>query len=115
MRLHPSVRRLLTSFLLSTLVVGGLVGNAYIQTVIGYPEILQPIGLFFVYVGFAFAIPPYLGFLVLNIFGLAWELRGRESFIESNPGLWIYCVVFYTLMVFSIRSLWQRYRHRRTR
>jgi ribose/xylose/arabinose/galactoside ABC-type transport system permease subunit len=107
------MRRLLTSFVLSTFIVGVLVGNAYIVTSIGYPVFLAPIGQFFIYVGFIFAIPPWVGFWILDKLGLAWELRGRESFIESNLALWIYCVVFYTFFIYLIRSLWHRYTLRR--
>ena len=104
------MKRLLTSFVLSILIVGVLVGNAYIATSIGYPAFLEPVGQFFIYVGLIFAIPPWLGFWILDKLGLAWELRGRESFIESNFAAWIYCVIFYAFFIYLIRSLW----HRRT-
>ena len=104
------MKRLLTSFVLSILIVGVLVGSAYIATSIGYPAFLEPVGQFFIYVGLIFAIPPWLGFWILDKLGLAWELRGRESFIESNFAAWIYCVIFYTFFIYLIRSLW----HRRT-
>ncbi|MFZ1684486.1 MAG: hypothetical protein WAU88_10210 [Candidatus Zixiibacteriota bacterium] len=107
------LRRLLTSFLWSFGVVGGLVGNAYVATSVGYPGFLQWIGMFFVMVGFVVAIPPGLFFSLLTAVGLGWELRGRESFVESNPGLWVYCVVFYTFFVFAIRTWWQRHKRKK--
>lgn len=104
-----TMKRLLTSFVLSILIVGVLVGNAYVATSIGYPAIFQPVGEIFIYVGFIVAIPPWFGFWILGKLGLAWELRGRESFIELNMVAWIYCVIFYTLFIYLIRSLWHRH------
>jgi ribose/xylose/arabinose/galactoside ABC-type transport system permease subunit len=103
------MKRLLTSFALSIIIVGVLVGNAYIATSIGYPTFLQSVGEFFVYVGFVVAIPPWMGSWILDKVGLAWELRGRESFIKSNMAAWIYCVIFYSFFIYLIRSLWHRH------
>lgn len=103
----------MTSLLISAVVVGVLVGNAYIETNIGYPAILGPVIKPLFWIGLVAAIPPGTGFWALDKLGLAWELRGRESFIQANPELWLYCVVFYTLLIYSIRRLWNRRQFRR--
>jgi len=110
---HHLLIRLLISFVLSAFVVGALVGNAYIVCNIGCPAFFEPIGQFLVDVGFVVAIPPGFVLWVLANLGFEWQLRGRESFIESNLWLWIYCVFFYTIAIYLILSLWHRYRLRR--
>jgi hypothetical protein len=110
---HRSLIRLLISFALSAFVVGALVGNAYIVYNIGCPVFFEPIGQFLVRVGLVFAIPPGFVLWVLDQLGFEWQLRGRESFIEANPWLWVYCVLFYTITIYLILSLWHRYRLRR--
>jgi hypothetical protein len=104
------INKIITSFIISTLMVGILVGHAYYFCNIGYPSLLEPIGGVLFFVSFIFAIPPAIGFWVLSKIGLAWELRGRESFIELNMALWIYCIIFYTLFIYLIRTLWHKYR-----
>jgi len=113
MHSNQSLKKLVTSFILSVLIGGILVGNAYIQTNIGYPTFLKPIGKFLIWVGLVIAIPPGFLFWILSKLGLAWELRGRETFIESNIPLWIYCVLFYTFFIYLIRFLWSYYKRKR--
>lgn len=103
------LRHFLVSFIASAVVVGILVGNAYMEFNVGYPSSFRPIGEALVWVGLVFAIPPGSVLWVLDKIGLTWELRGRESFIESNPWLWIYCVAFYTFAIYSIL----RFKYRR--
>jgi hypothetical protein len=92
----------------SLIIVASLLGNAYMVTSIGYPAYLESFGDALLIVGYVAMIPPALVFGVLQKLGLAWELRGRESFIESNLTFWIYCVAFYTLLFFAISRVWHR-------
>jgi hypothetical protein len=110
-RLNRKKVRLSTSFLASLLLVGSLLGNAYMATVVGYPPGLQSLGDFLIIVGLVVAIPAWIS--LLPIAALGWEPKGRESFIESNPGLWIYCFVFYAFLIYAVRRLWAYYRTRR--
>ena len=103
------LRHLLISVLLSVVIVGLLVGNAYMEFNIGYPRFLQPVGEALVWVGLVVAVPPWSILWVLNKIGITWELRGRESFIESNLWLWIYCACFYAFAIY----LTLRFKHRR--
>jgi hypothetical protein len=105
--------RLLISFVLSAFVVGTLVWNAYIVCNLGCSASYKPIGELLLRVGFVLAIPPGFVLWVFAKLGLEWPLRGRESFIVSNPWLWVYCVLFYTIAIYLILSLWHRYRLRR--
>jgi hypothetical protein len=111
---HEKMTRLLTSFGLSIIIVGSLLGNAHLYCNIGYPSLLRPVGLSFVFVGVLLAIPPGLVYLMLSYIGLVPELRGRESFIQLNPALWIFCFLFYTLAIHFIRLLWHRRKHRQS-
>jgi hypothetical protein len=97
-----SLKRVLVSCLMSVVLVGALVGNAYMVCNIGYPPPLQLIGGIIFKLSFIFAIPPGIVLLLLSYIGLEWPLRGRESFIESNPWLWVYCVVFYVVFIYLI-------------
>jgi hypothetical protein len=103
------LRHAIVSIILSTILIGILVGNAYIATSIGYPHSLQPIGSALIQIGFVVGMPAFVGFLGLQKLGLGWELRGRESFIESNIGLWIYCIIFYALIFYLVARIWYRY------
>ncbi len=98
LRFDTTAHQLFASLLLSVVMVGVLVGNAYYA----WSEILMLVGL-------VLAVPALLGFMLLSSMGLGWQLRGRESFVQSNPGAWVYCVVFYTLLFFviirAVRSL----------
>lgn len=100
--------------ILSAIMVGTLVGNAYIDANIGYPRILKPAGFILTMVGFMLVIAPGTVFLWLQRIGLAWELRGRESFIQLNPGFWIYCVGFYAVVIYLALRLWRRRQRRRS-
>lgn len=102
------------SITLSAVLVGTLVGNAHIESNIGYPTILEPVGFILMMVGFMLVIPPAALFLSLQKIGLGWELRGRESFIQLNPGFWIYCVGFYAVAIYLVRRLWRRRQLRRS-
>ncbi len=106
-------RHAISSLITSIVMVGILVGNAYIATSIGYPDKLRPFGWALVDIGFAVGMPAFVGYLGLQKIGLGWELRGRESFIESNIGLWIYCIIFYTLIFYVVARIWNRYWVRR--
>lgn len=112
---HPDqrLRQFVTSLIISAVVVGVLVGNAYIETNMGYPAILGPVIKPLFWIGLVAAIPPGSGFWILDKLGLAWELRGRESFIQANPELWLYCVAFYTVVIYLIRRAWSRWHFRR--
>gem|GEM_PF-2058870 len=110
---YPRFLRLLISFVLSTFLVGTLVGNAYLFYNVGCPAFFRPICELLDWVGLVVAIPPGFLLWVLANLGFEWQLRGRESFIELNPWLWVYGVFFYTVVIYMILSLWHRYRVRR--
>jgi hypothetical protein len=105
-------KHLLKSAICSVVLVIILVGNAYVATSVGYPDPIRPLGTALLYVAFIFAVPPGLLFFCMQKLGIAWELRGRESFIESNPVLWIFCMVFYTLLIYFGFRLWHLFRQR---
>ena len=107
------IKHLLQAFIGSTLVVGLLVGNAYMASSIGYPALIEPIGIALTAASFIPLIPPGYTWVALGELGLAPELRGRESFIEANPGLWVFCSLFYTIVSYAGLRLLQRYRIRR--
>ena len=98
MMINQSLRRLLKSLLLSTLLVGVLVGNVHMMADIGW----QPFGIFLIYVGLVFAILPAIPLLIIEFLGVHLPLYGRESFIMQNSWLWIYCVIFYTFIFYFI-------------
>jgi hypothetical protein len=106
-------RHLLISVIVSVLLVGSLLGNAYMVSNVGYSPGFEPVGEALFTVAIVVAIPPWLVLVGLSELGLEWETRGRENFILLNPGLWIYCVIFYTLFFFAIFRLRHRYRSRR--
>jgi hypothetical protein len=102
-------KHFIIALIISIVTVVILVGNAYISTSIGYPIILLDyIGLAFLIVGFIAVIPPLMIYYLFTAMG-PFELRGRESFIESNPFLWIFCVLFYTVSIY----LFLRHRQKR--
>ena len=82
------------SFVISALGVGALVWNAYMVNNVGYPNGLNKVGEWIIRGSLIFAILPAIPLFILAILGLEIPLRGRESFIELNMGLWIYCVIF---------------------
>ena len=108
LRVHNHLKHITISVSLSVALVVILVGNAHIYTNIGYPSFLEPIGAVLFYVGIVFAIPPGVVFWVLDKIGLAWELRGRESFIQLNMWLWVYCTFFYSFVIYFFLWLKQR-------
>lgn len=108
------LKHLLLSFGFSTVVVGALVGNAYMACNVGYPGFLEYVGLAIVFVSFIVAIPPGIILSGLDLIGLTWHLRGRESFIQSNPWLWVYCAAFYTIAIYVVLRLRQRRIQRKT-
>jgi hypothetical protein len=93
--------------MISAIMVGTLVGNAYVDSNVGYPGVLRVVGFVLMMVGILAVIPPAEVFWGLQKIGLAWELRGRESFIQLNPGFWIYCFGFYAIVIYLVR----RFRH----
>jgi hypothetical protein len=98
-------RHILLALSYSVLLIGSHVGNAYMACNVGYPNFLENVGLGVMMVGLVVAIPPGIILWGLDLVGLTWQLRGRESFIESNPWLWVYCTVFYTVAVYLILRL----------
>jgi hypothetical protein len=88
------------SFVISAVGVGALVGNAYMVNNIGYPNGLNNIGVWIMMGSLVFAVLPGIPILILAILGLEIPLRGRESFIELNIGLWIYCAIFYSCLIY---------------
>ena len=109
-----TAHQLWKSFCVAVVLVGALVGNAYLTTSVGYPGPLQFVGVLLMMMSLVAAIPAYIGLAALTSIGLGWELRGRESFIQANPGLWVYAVVFYTLFIFVCIRATHYVRGRRT-
>ena len=105
------LRHISYSFIFSTVIVSVLVGNAYMLTSIGYSGILKIIGTAILFISFFIAIPPGMVYLFFQSVGILPELVGRESFIESNPFLWIVCVLFYTVIIYLVL----RYRYQKTK
>lgn len=96
------LRHLAISLIISITLVSMLVGNAYMYTNIGYPGYLDAIGEAVLIIGMVLVIPPGLIYSMFSKFGLLPELAGRESFIEMNPVLWVFCMVFYFAVIYSI-------------
>lgn len=92
-------KHFLISCAVSLLMVGFLVGNAYLTYNVGGG--FEPLAM----VGMVMLIPPGTIYMLLSNIGLMPELRGRESFIESNPWLWIFCVIFYAIVIYMILRL----------
>jgi len=101
------------SFVVSAVGVGALVGNAYMVSNIGYPNGLNNIGFWVMMGSLVFAVLPGIPILILAGLGLDIPFRGRESFIELNIGLWIYCVIFYSCLIYL--GLQYRRKHRQKR
>ena len=95
------LKHFIISFTVSLIVVGFFVSNAYFTYNVGGG--FEP----FVWVGLMLLIPPGFLYGILGSIGLTPELRGRENFIESNPWLWIFCIIFYMLVIYLIL----RWRH----
>ena len=101
MELNSHLKYLIYSFFISSIVVSLLVGNAYMSSVIGYPwVILDLLGLALMMVSAIIALPPAIVYSLLSLIGVFPELRGRETFVESNPELWIFCAIFYTVYMY---------------
>ena len=98
------LKHLLISCTASLTLVGYLVGAAYLNYNAGG---LGSAGEPLVWIGLVVLIPPGIVYLFFSEIKLLPELRGRESFIVSNPWLWIFCVVFYTVAFYMIL----RWRH----
>jgi membrane protein implicated in regulation of membrane protease activity len=107
------MRRLLTSIAIAAILMGIFLGNAYLYTNIGYPSAFDRIGSALLYVGILLAVPPGMIWSWLGSVGIVPELRGRESFIQLNPGLWIFCFLFYVLVSYLVAGLWRWYKARR--
>jgi len=108
-----NMRRLLISIAVAAILTGVFLGNAYLYTNVGYPSALDRIGSALLYVGFLLAVPPGMIWYWLGSVGVVPELRGRESFIQLNPGLWIFCFLFYVLVAYLIAVLWHWIKARR--
>jgi hypothetical protein len=102
------LKKVLTSFLLSIVLVGVLLGNAYMTTSIDYPAFIQPVGIALTVIGYVAVIFPVIIYSGLAGLGVVPELRGRESFIRLNTALWIFCVIFYTLAFYLRLRYWPR-------
>lgn len=96
------MKRLLKSIVISAILTGVLLGNAYLKCHIGYPSFLDWLGNTLLFIGLILAIPPGMIWAWLGNMGLVPELRGRESFIMLNPGLWIFCFLFYVFVTYLI-------------
>lgn len=107
------LRQFLTSFVLSLFIVGLLLGNVFFFNKDGFPKFPRPIGFALVYVGYIALIPPGVVYLGLAKLGFVPEPMGRESFIRSNPVLWIFCVIFYAFSIYFIRRLWQYWKRKK--
>ncbi len=98
--LSSHFRDALVSVIVCTLGVGILVGNAYIVCNVGYPELIQVVATVIMIASLIFAIPPSIPLLILGLLGVDLPFEGRERFIQLNPWLWIYCVIFYAFAVY---------------
>jgi len=107
------IRDGIISFVISAVGVGGLVGNAYVVNNIGYPKGLDYIGFGIMMGSLVFAVLPGIPLLILAILGLEIPLRGRESFIELNIGLWIYFVIFYSFLIYFLLQYRRKRQERR--
>jgi hypothetical protein len=94
------IRDGIISFVISAVGMGALLGNAYMVSNIGYPNGLNSIGIWVMMGSLCFAVLPGIPIWILSTLGLQIPFRGRESFIELNIGLWIYCVVFYSCLIY---------------
>jgi hypothetical protein len=96
--MHSSrkLAHILISFVSSLVLVGLPLGYAYMTG--GIDAI--------VLASLALLALPALAYLLFSSIGLLPELRGRESFIASNPALWIFCVIFYTAAIYTILRWW---------
>ena len=103
-----NLKKVSVSFLLSIVFVGVLLGNAYMTTSVGYPAFIQPVGTALTVIGYVAAILPAIIYSGLAGLGVVPELRGRESFIRLNMALWIFCVIFYTLVIYLCLRYWPR-------
>jgi hypothetical protein len=101
------------SFVISAIGVGALVWNAYMLNNVGYPNWFSNIGDWIVRGSLIFAILPAIPLVILAIFGLEIPLRGRESFIQLNMWLWIYCVIFYSVLIYFLLQYRRKRRSKR--
>ncbi len=101
------------SFVISAVGVGTLVGNAYMVNNIGYPNGLNSIGIWVMMGSLIFAVLPGIPIFILATLGLEMPLRGRESFIELNIGLWVYCVIFYSMLIYFLLQYRRKRREKR--
>jgi hypothetical protein len=99
---------------IAALGIGILVGNAYMVCNVGYPSGFQGIGEWIMIGSLVFAVLPSLPLLALSALGIDLPLQGRESFIESNIWLWIYCAVVYTCLIFLFLQFMRRVKQRRS-
>ena len=60
-----------------------------------------------------FAVLPGIPIFILATLGLEMPLRGRESFIELNIGLWVYCVIFYSILIYFLLQYRRKRREKR--
>jgi hypothetical protein len=101
------------SFVVSATGVCALVGNAYAVCNIGYPKGLEYIGTGIMIVSLVLAVLPGIPLWILATIGLEIPLRGRENFIELNMGLWVYCVIFYSILIYFLLQYRRKRREKR--
>jgi hypothetical protein len=82
-----NITRLLISVAVAAILMGVFLSGAYLYTNVGYPSALDSVGSALLYVGILLAVPPGMIWYWLGSVGFVSELRGRESFIQLNPGL----------------------------
>lgn len=90
------------SIAISTTGIGLLVGNAYMASNVGYPDVIDQVGEVIMLASLIFAILPAIPLMIVSALGVEIPLQGRESFIESNIWLWIYCAIFYACLIYLI-------------
>ncbi len=94
------LKHLFISFFVSLALIGLPLGYAYITA--GIDAV--------VLISLALLVAPGLIYSLLSYIGLLPELRGRESFIVSNPWLWIFCIIFYAAFIYTILR-WRYAKH----
>ena len=97
------IRDGIISFVISVVGAGTLVGNAYIVENIGYPNGFNNIGIVVMLGSLVFAVLPAIPLFILSLLGSEIPFYVRDSFVRwENIGLGIYCVVFYSILIYFL-------------